>query len=108
MPMKFLLLLGGFWASLEGGWKCQFYFYGRGDFPIFIPLSEWRQGLSRTDHRLASLKTRQNARQETQAMHHAQHAILDGRNRALVIAEALARVIVAIRVAGVCWRLYKK
>ena len=24
---------GGFWVFLEGGWKCQFYFYGRGDFP---------------------------------------------------------------------------
>ena len=25
---------GGFWVFLEGGggWKCQFYFYGRGDF----------------------------------------------------------------------------
>ena len=33
MPIKFLLLGGGFWVFLEGGgWKCQFYFYGRGDF----------------------------------------------------------------------------
>ena len=32
MPIKFLLL-GGFWAFSEGGgWKCQFYFYGRGHF----------------------------------------------------------------------------
>ena len=23
---------GGFWVFLKGGWKCQFYFYGRGDF----------------------------------------------------------------------------
>ena len=27
---------GGFWVFLEGGgWKCQFYFYGRGDFSEF-------------------------------------------------------------------------
>ena len=31
---------------------------------------------------------------------------LDGRNRAIVIAEALARVIVAIRIASVHWRSY--
>ena len=35
MPIKFLLLGGGgsvlgFFRG--GGWKCQFYFYGRGDF----------------------------------------------------------------------------
>ena len=37
MPIKFLLLGGGFWVFLEGGggWKCQFYFYGRGDFSSF-------------------------------------------------------------------------
>ena len=23
---------GGFWVFLEGGWKCPFYFYGRGGF----------------------------------------------------------------------------
>ena len=28
MPTKFLVL-GGIWGG--GGWKCQFYFYGRGD-----------------------------------------------------------------------------
>ena len=32
MPIKFLLLGGGVLVFLEGGWKCQFYFYGRGDF----------------------------------------------------------------------------
>ena len=33
MPIKFLLLGGGFWDFFRrGGWKCQFYFYGRGDF----------------------------------------------------------------------------
>ena len=34
LPIKFLLLGGGgFWAFLEGGgWKCQFYFYGRSFF----------------------------------------------------------------------------
>ena len=31
---------------------------------------------------------------------------LDGRNRAIVIAESLARVIAAIRIASVCWRSY--
>ena len=29
---------------------------------------------------------------------------LDGRNHAIVIAESLARVIAAIRIASVCWR----
>ena len=33
-------------------------------------------------------------------------AILDGRNRAIVIAESLARVIAAIRIASVRWRSY--
>ena len=32
MPIKFLLSWGEGWVFLEGGWKCQFYFYGRGDF----------------------------------------------------------------------------
>ena len=34
MPIKFLLLGGGggVGVSCKGGWKCQFYFYGRGDF----------------------------------------------------------------------------
>ena len=27
---------GGFWVFLKGGWKCQFYFYGRGDFSDFL------------------------------------------------------------------------
>ena len=31
---------------------------------------------------------------------------LDGRNRAIVIAESLARFIVAIRIASVRWRSY--
>ena len=31
---------------------------------------------------------------------------LDGRNRTIVIAESLARVIVAIRIASVRWRSY--
>ena len=31
---------------------------------------------------------------------------LDGRNRAIVVAESLARVIVAIRIASVRWRSY--
>ena len=31
---------------------------------------------------------------------------LDGRNRAVVIAESLARVVVAIRIASVRWRSY--
>ena len=31
---------------------------------------------------------------------------LDGRNRAIVIAESLARVIAAIRITSVCWRSY--
>ena len=36
MPIKFFLLGGDrvfFWKG--GGWKCQFYFYGRGDFSEF-------------------------------------------------------------------------
>ena len=33
-------------------------------------------------------------------------ACLDGRNRAIVIAESLARVIAAIRIASVRWRSY--
>ena len=32
------------------------------------------------------------------------NVILDGRNRARVIAESLARVIAAIRITSVCWR----
>ena len=35
MSIKFLLL-GGFAFSCRGGWKCQFYFYGHGDFPLFV------------------------------------------------------------------------
>ena len=31
-------------------------------------------------------------------------AILDGRSRAIVIAESLARVIAAIQITSVCWR----
>ena len=31
MPMKFLLLRGGVGVFWKAGWKCQFYFYGRGD-----------------------------------------------------------------------------
>ena len=31
---------------------------------------------------------------------------LDGRNRAIVIAESLARVIAAIRITSACWRSY--
>ena len=28
---------GGFWVFFRrGGWKCQFYFYGRGDFSVFF------------------------------------------------------------------------
>ena len=34
MTIKFLLLGGGVGVSWKGGWKCQFYFYGRGDFPF--------------------------------------------------------------------------
>ena len=36
MPIKFLLL-GGVLEFFRrgGGWKCQFYFYGRGDFSDF-------------------------------------------------------------------------
>ena len=34
MPIKFLVLGGGGCSGFffEGGWKCQFYVYGRGDF----------------------------------------------------------------------------
>ena len=33
MPIKFILFLGrGSGLCGKGGWKCQFYFYGRGDF----------------------------------------------------------------------------
>ena len=32
MPIKFLLLGGVLGFFRRGGWKCQFYFYGRGDF----------------------------------------------------------------------------
>ena len=32
MPIKFLLLGGVLGFFRTGGWKCQFYFYGRGDF----------------------------------------------------------------------------
>ena len=36
MPIKFLLLGGGGLGFFRrGGWKCQFYFYGRGDFSDF-------------------------------------------------------------------------
>ena len=47
MPTKFLLLGGGgggvmvFWKG--GGWKCQFYFYGRGDFSEVCPFSRHNQ-----------------------------------------------------------------
>ena len=39
IPTKFLALGGGvrFFCG-RGGWKCQFYFYGRGDF------SDWKSG----------------------------------------------------------------
>ena len=33
MLIKLLLLGGGVGVSWKGGWKCQFYSYGRGDFP---------------------------------------------------------------------------
>ena len=32
MPIKSRLLGGGSGFFRRGGWKCQFYFYGRGDF----------------------------------------------------------------------------
>ena len=32
MPIKFLLLGGVLGFFRKGGWKCQFYFYGHGDF----------------------------------------------------------------------------
>ena len=32
LPIKFLLLGRGLGFLGGGGWKCQFYFYGRGDF----------------------------------------------------------------------------
>ena len=32
MPIKFLALGGVVGFFRRGGWKCQFYFYGRGDF----------------------------------------------------------------------------
>ena len=36
MPIKFLLFWWGVVDFLEGGgWKCRFYFYGRGDFSDF-------------------------------------------------------------------------
>ena len=42
MPIKFLLLGGVLVFFRRGGWKCQFYFYGRGDFfrefPGFVRL----------------------------------------------------------------------
>ena len=37
MPIKFLLLGGGGRGFFgRGGWKCRFYFYGRGDFSDFM------------------------------------------------------------------------
>ena len=35
MPIKFLLLGGVLGFLGRGGWKCQFYFYGRGDLSDF-------------------------------------------------------------------------
>ena len=32
MPIKFRVLGGSVGVFCKGGWKCQFYFYGRGDF----------------------------------------------------------------------------
>ena len=36
MPIKFLLLGGGLGFLGRGGWKCQFYLYGHGDFPYMF------------------------------------------------------------------------
>ena len=44
MPIKFFLLgVGGLGFLGRGEWKCQFYFYGRGDFPSFEALPENQQ-----------------------------------------------------------------
>ena len=41
MPIKFPLLGGGSWFFFgRGGWKCRFYFYGRGDFSDFTESPE--------------------------------------------------------------------
>ena len=43
---------GGFWVFLEGGggWKCQFYFYGRGDFSDLI--NKKRLGIAHLTNRM--------------------------------------------------------
>ena len=42
MPTKFLLLGGGGVGSFRGGgWKCQLYFYGHGDFSVFFRYFEF-------------------------------------------------------------------
>ena len=35
MPIRFLVLGGGGFVEGRVGWKCQFYFYGHGDFSEF-------------------------------------------------------------------------
>ena len=55
MPIKFLLLKGGVLGFFRrGGWKCQLYFDGRGDFSEESEVSKrgWRkEGVWRKDIR---------------------------------------------------------
>ena len=52
MPIKFLLSGGGLgFLGRGGGWKCRFYFYGRGDFsdPLLSKYSSAIWGIAMID-----------------------------------------------------------
>ena len=55
MPIKFLLLGGGSGFFGRGGWKCQFYFYGRGDFSELLEASDIGVGLVRASSLLREM-----------------------------------------------------
>ena len=69
----------------DGCWlpvlTCLFFFEGGAGFPWFLPKNKERKD---------------------------REGLLDGRNRAIVIAESLARVIAAIRIASVRFRSYQE
>ena len=61
---------------------------------------------------VASLVTQTRNKKAAQALsfgseNQASILVLDGRSRAIVIAESLARIIVAIRIPSVCWRSFR-
>ena len=61
MPIKFLLLGGGggvLGFLRRGGWKCQFYFYGGGDFPIKEGIAQVSRDMLQNgvSHRCACVK----------------------------------------------------